>query len=672
MLMHHRARARRRATVSLVAFLVAPILLGVLPVLTETPFTVAPAHSAEDAAVTNVQIVTINDLHGRIEYEPAAGEAGAAVLAGAVETLKTQNPHTLFVSAGDNIGASTFTSFIAQDSPTIDALVASGLDASAVGNHEFDQGFHDLVNRVLPRFGGGEFGLGANVYHAGTVTPALQEHHIKTVNGVRVGFIGTVTPDTGIMVRPSGISMIEFGDQLEAANRVAEEIAEETDVIVLLTHSGAGTSSCDALLEQGDDFTRLIGEASAEIDAIVSAHTHLEYSCMVPGPIGERPVIQTGHYGKKLGNINIAIDTVSKEIVSIAPSLISLLDNEGEPSFAPSPLLDDLVQDAVDAADVIGSEPVGAITADILRAGTPPGIDRSSESSLGNLIADIFVWATSGEEYAGRPAQIGLMNPGGMRADLTYGDDGMQTVRDVANVQPFANTLVTVDLTGEQLKQMLEEQWQPLASGTGTHKRHLGISQGFTYQYDEAAPRGSKIVSMQYHGAQIDPADVFTVVMNSFLATGGDGFTTFLTGTNITDTGESDLEVTVNYFKAWAEQGTPVEPAPLGRAAPAPRSDLEPVPVPPLQPDGVGEPSDTGDSSEHPSELAVTGATAPTVLVLAGSFFLIVGLVLVAPLRWRRVRGRAQAGLSSSSAPARVDLTASTCCCPGRSGSPRS
>jgi hypothetical protein len=236
------------------------------------------------------------------------------------------------------------------------------------------------------------------------------------------------------------------------------------------------------------------------------------------------------------------------------------------------------VQSIVDAAtaeaDVLGAVEVGEISGDILRGGTPPGSDRGVESSLGNLIADVYLWATSNEDYAGTPAQIGIMNPGGLRDDLLYGGDGVVTYRDVAEVQPFANTLVTVTLTGAQLKQVLEEQWQP--AGSSRPKLHLGVSEGFSYEYDPAAAKGSRILSMSLNGEPIAADDTVTVVTNSFIAGGGDNFVTFAEGTGRTDTGQVDLTATVTYF----EQAGIVEPAPLGRAVLAVGGTPTPNPTP--------------------------------------------------------------------------------------------
>lgn len=541
---------------------------------TTTLFALSDAAAPE---TTDIQVLTINDFHGRIEANFGNGEAGAAVLAGAVDAFETQNPNTLFVSSGDNIGASTFTSFIDQDNPTIDALAAAGLDVSAVGNHEFDAGFADLTDRVLSRFGGEHFGLGANVYLKGTKTPALDGYRIETVDGVRVAFIGTVTQDTAAMVTPTGIADIEFGDQLEAANRVAGELTAQdaADVIVLLTHSGSAESSCEAVAGDTSDFGTLVTGASADIDAIVSAHTHQPYSCAVAGPTGvKRPVIQAHQYGTTLGKLDISVDAASKELVSIAGELVPLVDGEtGTALFEADPEVAEIVAAAVDVAEEEGSVEVGSVSADILRGGTPSGSDRGVESTLGNTIADVYLWATSNDDYAGTPAQIGMMNPGGLRTDLLYGTDGTVTYRDVANVQPFANTLVTVTLTGAQLKAVLEEQWQP--DGSERPKLHLGVSDGFSYEYNPAAARGERIVSMSFHGEKITATDEYTVVTNSFLAAGGDNFTTFADATDRTDTGQVDLAATVAYFAAHEV----VDPAPLGRAALADDAG-EPTPAP--------------------------------------------------------------------------------------------
>ncbi|MCI9859274.1 choice-of-anchor I family protein [Microbacterium proteolyticum] len=593
--------------------------------------------AVDDPTVKNIDILTINDFHGRLEA--TQGEAGAAVIAGAVKAKEAANPNTLFVSAGDNIGASTFTSLIQDDLPTIDTLRASGLDVSAVGNHEFDRGFSDLATRVLPEYGGGEFGLGANVYKKGTKEPVLDEYAIKEVDGVRVAFIGTVTPDTATMVDPAGIADLDFGDQVEAANRVADEITagDLADAIVLLTHSGAATSNdCAAIVADQAGFGDLAVNASPEIDAIVSAHTHQTYACQLPvaGTDRTRPVIQASEYGKAMGQLTLTWDIGTDSLASVSGSTFPLVG-----AYAPDAAIAEKVAGYVAEADVIGAQPVGEITGDILRGGTPTGSDRGVESSMGNWVADVYLWATSeNPEFAGTPAQIALMNPGGLRADLLEGEDGVVTYKEAALVQPFANTLVTVTLTGDQIRGILSEQWK----ATGDRpKLHLGVSDGFTYEYrqDAGNARVGSVVSMSYQGKPIAATDTFTVVTNSFLANGGDGFATFAKGTDRTDTGQVDLDATLEYFTATS----PVDPAPLGRAI------LATAEIPgggsnggagggSAQPgSGSGQPGSGQAAGTRPgSGLAVTGAEMPWGIALAGGFLVVAGGLAVA-LRRRRV-----------------------------------
>ncbi len=559
---------------------------------------------------TEVQVLGINDFHGRLEADAYNKQGGAAVLAGAVAQLKTENPNTLFVSAGDNIGASTFTSFSQQDEPTISALLAAGLDASVVGNHEFDAGWNDLNGRVIPSYGDPRYALGANVYLKGTDTPALDEYWVGEVDGVRVGFIGTVTEQTASMVSPAGIADIEFGDQLEAANRVAAQLHDgdpangEADVIVLLTHEGGVGTDCATIGTADSRYGDLIRGASANITAIFSGHTHATYNCSYPVDGWtdglERPVLQSGQYGMNLDQLKIAVNPTTKSVVSLSSALLPLHD--GTTGLYPADAtVAQMVTDAMEQADIAGSVIVGAISSAITRA--DGGADRGSESTLGNLVADIQLWATSNEAFGGEPAEIAFMNPGGVRDDLLYGDDGQVTYKAVANVQPFANTLVTMNLTGAQLRAVLEEQWQP--DGSSRAKLHLGVSEGFRYVYQADAARGEHIVSLSLNGVEIAPTDVFRVATNSFLASGGDNFTTFAAGSNATDTGQIDLSATVDYF----EQHPLVDPAPLGRAVLAGAGGTD-TGTDTGADTGGGTDTDAGDADVVPVVASVTSGLA--------------------------------------------------------------
>lgn len=608
----------------------------------------APAH-AEPLPETTVQVLTINDFHGRLEADTGRfpGIAGAAVLSGALAQARAEHPETIFASAGDNIGASTFTSFIAADEPTIDALAQAGLDVAAVGNHEFDRGYADLATRVLPRFGdqtgtdGGQYGLGANVRDQATGAPLLDEYAIVERDGIKIGFIGTVTEQTATSVNPGLIAGVAFTPQLAAANRVADEIDDLVDATVLIAHDGARTDACESIATEPSVFGELVREASPRIDAIVSAHTHHAYVCEIAG----RPVIQAGFYGAALGQLLLEFETPgdTPTLTGVSAGLIGLVNPAtGEPDFAPDPAVEAIVAVAVAEADVRGRDPVGRISGDILRGGNPPGSDRGVESALGNLIADITLQSITG-------ADIGVMNAGGLREDLIFRDApadgtggtrpaGTVTYRDVANVQPFANTMMTVRLTGEQIKELLEQQWT-VTDGL-ERKRHLSVSEGFTYTYRPDAPLGARITSMTLNGTPIDPGTSYTVATISFLANGGDALSVFSHGTEHTDTGLNDLELTIDYFRAQEAAGRVVAPPAIGRAvAQAPSPEPEPTPGSSPAPEPEPEPTPTPSLGPSPSQdsktvtasdsLPETGSDLDTGMIALATLLVAAGLACV-------------------------------------------
>ena len=518
----------------------------------------APAALAAPGDPVSVDIVSINDFHGRLEANPPA--AGAAVIGGMVDSYEAANPNTLFVSAGDNIGASTFTSFIQDDEPTLDALNAIGLDASSLGNHEFDRGSADVDGRVLAS---ADFPyLGANVYDKGTQNPAYEEYSLHVIddpNGdVTVGFIGAVTEDMPALVSPAGIADLDFGPIVPAVNRVADQLSDgddangEADVIVLLVHEGAATADIASAMDESA-FGQIATQSNDNIDAIISAHTHQTYNhqITVDGMATIRPVIQSGQYGEKFGHLNLSIDPTTGDLLSITSEVLPVVK---VPAYPADPSVTQIVADAVAVAAVEGAVKLGDITDDFNRAVQADGVteNRGGESPLGNFVADVQLWATQDSA-----SQIALMNPGGLRTNLKYaananvpGDaDGVVTFREAAEVQPFANTLVALDLTGAQLKSVLEEQWQP--AGASRPFLKLGLSESLKYTYDPDAATGDHIDAIYLNGDLIDPAATYRVTVNSFLASGGDNFFTLAEGTNRSDTGKVDLQSMVDYFEAF-------------------------------------------------------------------------------------------------------------------------
>lgn len=567
--MTHSTFARGRAIAG------AALATSVLALATLVP----AAQAAEDDTV--VQILGINDFHGRILPDAFGGSAGGAALVTAVDDLTEEHPNTVFAAAGDLIGASTFESFIAQDKPTIDVFNNAGLDVSAVGNHEFDQGYDDLVNRVMAPYdattnpyGGAQWEyLGANVRFVDTGDPALPETWIQTFGDIEVGFVGAVTDETHTLVSPDGITGLEFELEYVAANRSADVLKDAgADLVVLLVHEGAPTTAIEDATDTSNDFGEMIVNLSDDIDAVISGHTHLAYDHRIPvqgwidegRTVTERPVVSAGQYGMFLNQLLFTVD-VDGNVVGLETDIIDLdaVEN-GEPVYPADPDTAALIAAAVAEAEVLGAEVLGEIDGPLYRARTAtgtPGATRGAESTLGNAVADIQLWATEGNG-----AQIAFMNPGGLRTDMlgvaggfggTYPSD--VTYKQAAEVQPFANTLVTMTLTGAQLASVLEEQWQP--AGSSRPFLRLGTSQGFAYTYD---PATQTIVSMFLDGEPIAASDEVTVVVNSFLAAGGDNFGTFAQGTNRADTGRVDLQAQVDYLAANGILNVPYEQRAVG------------------------------------------------------------------------------------------------------------
>jgi 5'-nucleotidase len=546
----HRRTARRVSAVAVAT--VGAVAIGLLGG--------APASAAPET----INLVTVNDFHGRIEQDGAAG--GVARLATAVNGFRDANPNTVFAAAGDLIGASTFTSFIQQDVPTIEALNAAGLDVSAAGNHEFDQGWADLRDRVQG-LADWEY-ISSNVFLAGTDETALSESWTTTLpNGVTMGFVGAVTEELPSLVSPAGIADLEVRDIVDSVNAAAGRLSDgdatngEADVVVLLVHEGAATTSIESATDPNSAFGQIVLGADDDIDAIVSGHTHLAYNHVVDG----RPVISSGQYGEKFSNMVIEYDPVTDELLSMQNTVydVAVRDAAGTVTgynYAPDPALVPLVTAATEEANTLGNVQVGSITGDLNR-GLQPDVDaagnpvpgktvesRGVESTLGNFVADVQLWSVNQDAPADDPVDLAFMNPGGLRANLAYAPDGTVTYREAANVQPFANTLFTQTLTGAQVKQVLEEQWQPAGSSRPFLK--LGVNAELHYTFDPAAPAGSHITGITLGGVPLDPAATYRVVANSFLAAGGDNFTTLGQGANRADTGKIDLQSMVDWFAA--------------------------------------------------------------------------------------------------------------------------
>ena len=538
-----------------------------------SPFPLSPPAGADEpatpadspaAGATTIDLLGITDLHGHISRttqtdsgtgQTSVEDPGAVTLACEVSSARAANPNTLFVSAGDSVGGSAYVSSILQDRPTMEALNAMSLDASALGNHELDQGLTDLETRILPA---SNFPiLAANVSGSAPLSAegGGKGAFIKEVGGVRVGFVGVVTDELPTLVSPSALSTLTLSPAVAAANARAAELKDgdpangEADVVVVLSHEDAASTATSF---------------SKNVDAVFSGHTHVPFAKTVTGAEGNQiAVVQADHYGWALGRIRLSYDPASRKTTVVSA------DNEDLRSSS-------CTTDAYGVAGIVaqaekdsaaeGGKPLAKIGSDFLRGsdGSGPGANRGTESTASNLIAESFrSWLATDIQPAGSTRYVGIMNAGGVRADLLYAasgseGDGVLTSGEAYTVQPFGNEMAYTTLTGAELQALLSQQWQP---GSSRPVLTLGLSSNvdvLTEATTDAAHGGEDgaapaIREILVDGKPLADGDSVVVASNSFLLTGGDGYTV-LKDKPVTNTGVLDRDVTSTYLASFGDK----------------------------------------------------------------------------------------------------------------------
>lgn len=566
-----------------------------------------------DNRLKDLQILAVNDFHGNLEAPAgssgrvvtghtvdAAGKVvdttvdagGAAYLSTHLTNLRQGQRSTFTVSSGDAIGASPLLSAAFHDEPTIEALRIMDVDAATVGNHEFDEGYRELLRIVRGGCiddgdgadnqnscaqhtyrGTGFPVLAANVYYAGTTKTILPAYTVLEDKGIKLGVIGVVLKDTANIVTKGGIVGIDFGDEVEAVNRAAAALrARGVHTMVALVHQGAEakkmpwtaptgvtypagtafdarcTSGTTDLLD-GSAILPIARLIDADVDAILTAHSHVAYACEVPDPKGvNRPVTQSLSFGRLITQLQFKYDPKTKDVrrdLTSAGQVIVTRD------VTPDPRITALIASYSELIKPIASRVLGQITSAVTKAPNAAG-----ESLLGDLVADAQLADTS--VTGGGTPVIAFMNPGGIRADLTMtsaGGPGVVTFADAFAVQPFNNYLVSMTMTGAQLSTLLTQQF---TGANAAAPRILQVSRGFSYAWRQGLA-GPEIVpgSMLLNGVPIDAAQSYRIVANSFLSDGGDGFGAFTGATNKIFGG-----LDIDGFARYLQASSPYTPVP--------------------------------------------------------------------------------------------------------------
>lgn len=565
-----------------------------------------------------VKIIGFNDYHGNLQSPgtfgqntavPAASRpavGGADYMAGMIANLKSSNPFTVVVGAGDLIGATPLISSLFFDEPAVETLNRIGLDFSAVGNHEFDKGSAELlrlqnggckmtsgvpdvnsckgasVGTPVP-FEGAKFKwLAANVINNATGKPLLPAFGIKTFNGVKVAFIGMTLKATPTIVTPTGVAGLTFQDEADTVNALVPRLrAQGIESIVVLVHQGgfqsAGLSDingCDGNLA-GSDIAKIVSRLDDAVDLVVSGHTHAAYNCSMntvnatsatastPRPTGLAnkvgrliPVTSSSAFGRVLTDIDVTIDPNTRNITAVSP--VNRLVNRT--TVTPNAAVSAIVSAYNGLVAPIANQVIGSIT----EALPNTAADKACNMPAGDLIADAQLEATKPVGFG--EAQIAFMNRGGVRnPGFTYTSsaagegDGNVTYGESFTVQPFGNSLVTMTLTAQHIKNVLEEQFAGCRGQGASTTRIMIPSSGFKYTWDGSKACDARISNVTLTttagtetivdaaGVVLNPTKTYRVTVNNFMATGGDGYSTFLNGTDLLG-GAQDIDALSAYL----------------------------------------------------------------------------------------------------------------------------
>lgn len=483
---------------------------------------------------TTISVTNITDIHGHLEDKigdpaKAGDEIGVARLQTLIKQVNEGQEFNL-TSSGDNVGGSAFVSAISDDKYTLEALNKMGMKVSAVGNHEFDKGTEDLTERIQPNSTYPI--LGANVLKDGQ--PLLKPSHVEDVDGVKVGYVGTVTENTKYKVSAAKIPGVTFTDPVKATNEEATRLKEsgEADVVVALFHEDAQ--------EYAEGFNK-------DVDVLFGGDTHQRTKGEIPRE-GALPLqwAQGHEYGKLLNDVDITFDKSAKKVTDIK---LSQYDATDAADVQPDADIAAVVEKAQKEAEVEGSKTAGNVDQDLFRGsdeGAEAGSNRGVESTLNNFIAEGQRYAMS--EQVGKDIEIGVMNAGGVRADLKGGD---VTYKDIFEVQPFGNSVITAKISGEDFIKALENQWQE-----GSRPRlAMGISNNVQVVYDQKAGKGERVKSVTINGEPIDPKKDYSIALSSFLASsdeeaGGDGYFNAGSIKDKNDVGYMDTQAMIDYIKS--------------------------------------------------------------------------------------------------------------------------
>jgi 5'-nucleotidase len=537
-----------------------------------------------------IRLLALNDFHGQLPAGRKLDDrpvGGAAVLAAWMhEAERGAEGHTLIVHGGDMVGASPLTSALLRDEPTVTFLNqftnshCSAADRRAplcnvvgtLGNHEFDKGLQELLRLHLGNsrtmgeqalaepWEGENFPLvSANVVWADSGKPVLDPYVIKQVayrdttgqsKVVSLAFIGATVKGTPFLTSQVAVQKLRFLDEAEAVNRYLPELrAKGVHAVVLLIHQGgeqtpyAGTTDAKRPGVKGP-IVDIVSKLGDEIAVVASGHSHAFSNALLPNASG-KPVLvtQAFSYSAAFAQIDLTIDPTTDTVISKSAEIFPAYADTG-PGLKPDPKAAALVAQAETLVGPTANRVIARIHADISRQQ-----DRNGESALGRLVVDAQR-AAAGTDFA-------FLNRGSLRdelradahRDLAQLPAGAVTYRDLYAIQPFGNSLARLTMTGQQLYDVLAQEFPAHKLRDQEMRPQLYVS-GLHYSW-RLDRDGNNVVEISRDGKPIDRNAHYTVVVNRFLADGGDGFTAFKQASQRVEFG-NDVELLEAYLQKQA------------------------------------------------------------------------------------------------------------------------
>ncbi|GED71054.1 hypothetical protein BRE01_47560 [Brevibacillus reuszeri] len=442
-----------------------------------------------DAATTHVTIAHTNDTHGHIQEDKGQKEFGFAKIATLLKEWRAENDNFLLLDAGDTFQGTVFVNQFKGES-VVPILNSLNYNVMAAGNHEFDFGFEQLLKlRDMLKHPV----ISANVFKADgkeLLVPTFKAE----IGGKKFAFVGFVAEDTPVLTHPDNVKGLTFKSPVEVAKTVVPELKKEVDHVIVVSHIGV-------------DVDREIAKNVPGIDLIVGGHSHTPLT--TPELVNGTYIVQDWEYGKSLGRADLYY--LGKELVAFSGGL-----KEYDENVVADPDVDKMVQEIVKQIDSV-------MNVVIAKSEVPLDGDRTlvraKETNIGNLITDIMLERT--KSIKGYEADVALANGGGIRTQLDAGDI---TKKNLYTLLPFENnTLSVVEVTGEELKQALENGVSQVGTGAGRFPQISGMS----FTYNASKPVGERVLEVKVAGQPLDLAKKYKVATIDFLAAGGDGYESF-------------------------------------------------------------------------------------------------------------------------------------------------